>query len=517
MTGTAGTTDIDTQIKEAKRKLDHERNTLATMEGENEPDQDEIQLQENAVEAANTAYKYLLEEKTRLYQQELADYRNRQFVYQQQQQQLQQPQQMQQQQQLQQQQQQQPQQQQQQQQQQQLRGVPPAPIIPGLNQTDQLSLAALVKSAPKYYHQDVSWEVFMDQFKALCNLYPIGSDIHVKNVLYTSLKGDAMKMATPQYNPTNYTQETFDQYAALLRELFEPASESEQSKLAFEARQQVHGEVPSFYFQDKLALYHRAYKDGQRDYTHLYNKTISGLINQEMRDYLRLKMPSPLSDTNQFRNEIMFIATVVRRKYMDGEISESEAIGAEAFTSLNSYTAREKGATLGKQVNVVASTYDQGKKAKMLQCYHCKSTEHFIAQCPRKASGLPAVQAMMGNQNNSGFKSTAIPNKRVKFNIRGGFNPANQGATRRSTNQRYNSRKIYQQQGRSGRVMFVFENEEGDLECTDVETEGYQPEDGDDPGDQLTEGVNQIQLEENDGEPESDYVANYVPSTFLGQ
>ena len=107
MTGTAGTTDIDTQIKEAKRKLDHERNTLATMEGENEPDQDEIQLQENAVGAANTAYKYLLEEKTRLYQQALADYKNQQFVYQQQQQQLQQPQQMQQQQQLQQQQQQQ--------------------------------------------------------------------------------------------------------------------------------------------------------------------------------------------------------------------------------------------------------------------------------------------------------------------------------------------------------------------------------------------------------------------------
>ena len=168
-------------------------------------------------------------------------------------------------------------------------------------------------------------------------------------------------------------------------------------------------------------------------------------------------------------------------------------------------------------MNVVASTYEQGKKAKMLQCYHCKSTEHFIAQCPRKASGLPAVQAMVGNQNNSGFRPTALPNKRVKVNVRGGFNPANKGVARRPTNQKYNSKRIYQQQGRSGRVMFVFENEEGDLECTDVETEGDHLEDGDDPVDQLTEGVNQIQLEEADGDTESDYVAHYVPGTFLGQ
>ena len=549
MTETDTTQDLEALIKEAKSKWDYEKARYAELESETEPDDEELKLQETNVVAANAAYKYLLEEKHRLYQQELADLQNKKFTYRQQQQQ--------------------------QQQQHQHTGapspppsahgqsVPPSPntapgsmggttytppggtggpstatpgstgtgntatpgssgtgnpvppTIPYLHPADQMSLASLVKSAPKYYHQDVSWEVFMDQFKALCNLYPIQSDIHVKNVLYTSLKGEAMKMASPQYNPINHTQETFDQYAAMLRELFEPASESEQSKLAFEARQQVHGEHPSYYYQDKVALYKRAYKDGQRDYTHLYNKVISGMINQEMRNYLRLKMPSPLSDTNQFRNEIMFIATVVRRKYMDGEISESEAIGAEAFTSLNSYTTKEKEATLGKQVNVVASTYEQGKKSKMLQCYHCKSTEHFIAQCPRKASGLPAVQAMGGNQNSLGFRPTA--QKRVNFNIRGGFSPANKGGTRRPPNQRYNSKRVYQQQGRNGRVMFVFENDAGELECTDVETEEDNLESGEDQVEQTTEGVNQIQLDESEGDTESDYVAHYVPGTFLGQ
>ena len=190
---------------------------------------------------------------------------------------------------------------------------------------------------------------------------------------------------------------------------------------------------------------------------------------------------------------------------------------SEAFTSLNSYTTKEKEATLGKQVNVVASTYEQGKKAKLLQCYHCKSTEHFIAQCPRKASGLPAVQAMVGNQYSPGFRPTAQTNRKVKFNFKGGFNPANKGATRKPTNPKYNSKRTYQQQGRSGRVMFVFENEEGELECTDIETESDQLGEGEDTVEQLTEGVNHIQLEESYGDNESDYVTHYVPSTFLGQ
>lgn len=406
--------------------------------------------------------------------------------------------------------------------------VPNQPNIPAINQGEQWSLANFMKSVPNYNHQDVSWEVFMDQFRALWNLYPSVRAVYAKNVLYTSLRGEAMKMASPQYNPTKYPQETFEQYAALLRELFEPASESEQSKLAFEARHQLHGEHPSLYYSDKVQLYKRAYRDGQRDYNHLYNKVISGLINQEMRNYLRLKLPVPLSDTNLFRNEIMFIATVVRRKYLDGEISESEAIGAEAFMSLNSHVAGAKEATLGKQVNAVAAVYD-AKTAQL--CYHCKSKDHFIAQCPRRAAGLPAtVQAMPNYAPNPPFRSP-MPQaqaRRVSYNTptkNFGMPPVRGGSRRdgQNTRPRYNqvgqNRRYYQQRGRAGQIMFVYENEEGELECTDLEREGEAPEENvsETLQDDGTAGPVQQVCAAEPQEDQSDYVAHYVPRTFLGQ
>ena len=388
-------------------------------------------------------------------------------------------------------------------------GISGQPTLPAMNNGEQWNIANFMKSVPNYNHHEVSWDVYMDQFKALWNLYPLVRDVYAKNVLYTSLKGEAMKMASPQFNPANYPNETLDQYSAILRELFEPASESEQSKLAFEARHQLHGEHPSYYFQDKTALFKRAYKDGQRDFTYFYNKVISGLINQEMRNYLRLKMPSPLADTNQFRNDIMFIATVVRRKFLDGEISESEAIGAEAFTSLNSYTTNTKEATLGKQVNMVAAAYATGKIAdKPLLCYHCRSKEHFIAQCPRKAAGLPAtVHAMVAPQQ---FR-------RVKFN------PPTRGYVKKAVNQpakpRYyqtgSSKGYHQQKGKAGQIMFVYENEDGDLECTEIDREENAEEDAPENSVQ-EEAINQVQPAVEKEEEESDYVAQYVPSSFLG-
>ena len=396
-------------------------------------------------------------------------------------------------------------------------GTPGQPTLPAMHGGEQWNLSSFMRSVPNYNHHEVSWDVYMDQFKALWNLYPLVRDVYAKNVLYTSLKGEAMKMASPQFNPAKYPTETLDQYSALLRELFEPASESEQSKLAFEARHQLQGEHPSYYYQDKVSLFKRAYRDGQRDFTYFYNKVISGLINQEMRNYLRLKLPSPLSDTNQFRNDIMFIATVVRRKFLDGEISESEAIGAEAFTSLNSYTTNTKEATLGKQVNMVAAAYATNKSAeKPALCYHCRSKEHFIAQCPRKAAGLPAtVHAMTAPQPQVYNRPSNQPFRKVRYN------PPFRGNAKKVTNQpakpRYQqfgqNKGYYQQRGRAGQIMFVYENDDGEFECTDIDREENAEEDAPEDVTQEEE-INQVQPAGDGGE--SDYVAQYVPGAFLG-
>ena len=49
-------------------------------------------------------------------------------------------------------------------------------------------------------------------------------------------------------------------------EVFEPAAESEQMKLEFEARIQIQGEHPQIYYTDKRNLFERAYPVVHRDY-----------------------------------------------------------------------------------------------------------------------------------------------------------------------------------------------------------------------------------------------------------
>lgn len=359
-------------------------------------------------------------------------------------------------------------------------------------------MANLKKLAPKYIKGEQSWDLYMDRFMLETSDYNLLTDTDIKKVLYSRLIGEAYEMASPQFNPTNDTYKNMEvkAYATALGNLFEPASESGQAKIVFEQRKQIAGEHPTVYYQHKLGLFMKAYKAEHRDFEYFYGKVIIGLINQEMRNYLRMLIPEDLTNTQKFREKIVSVATMVRRKYLDGEISESDALGAEAFSIPSQYANKIETSLGQKNFTINAMT---GMKPRT--CYHCKSKEHFIAQCPRKAAGLPAtVQALSSDQTNP---------KRVTFE--GTSNPFN--GNQKYKNMKKKNQSKFQQKGKTGRIMFVYEDDNGELQCEQVseDIEEEEPETEQNASD--THGINIVEDNEYQGYTESDY----VPGVFLGQ
>ena len=74
----------------------------------------------------------------------------------------------------------------------------------------------------------------------------------------------------------------------------------------------------------------RAYASNMRDWMHFYDKTITGLINQKIKEQMRQFIPAPIYNHQQFKDKLQFFANVIRRWLMAGEIASSEALGAEA-------------------------------------------------------------------------------------------------------------------------------------------------------------------------------------------
>jgi hypothetical protein len=380
---------------------------------------------------------------------------------------------------------------------------------------------SFLKTGMKFKLGEMPWSTFMEGFMAYSNGYTNLTDVHLKRILFLSLQGAAFHLACSDFQPTNvvYTPMELKDYAKALGELFEPPAESEQMKLEFENRYQQQGEHPNLYFRDKKNLFDRAYPAAMRDYDYFYNKVISGLINQLMKNGLRLMIPADLTDATTFRNNIMKMATIVRRRFNEGEISAAEALGAEAHLSVNSYqaTGLETSISMGRMYKTENINALPGKKGK---CYHCQSKDHFIAQCPRKAAGLSATVQSVGEEEEGSINAAYGHSRRNYSGTRriayrgknGTYLPRKEAEDPKATNSS-GERRPFQPKAKqfNRRVAVVYEDENGETLIDDAEEATQQPQDEDDGVAAITEGVNSIQLT-----PEDYSESDYIPGAFLG-
>ena len=350
----------------------------------------------------------------------------------------------------------------------------------------------------EYHHtNDPDWVMFMDRFWSGLRAANISAE-QAKLTLYMCLRGGAYQLACPFMNPRLFPLDTTYQYAARLEELFQPQGEVGQLKMAFVDRVQRPGEHALTYYQQKINLFLRAYPISTHDYDDFYTKAVSGFTNPHMRQYLRVRYPVPKQNIYAFRATISEAATMVRRMHEDGEISERDIVGAEMYDNVPVGGQTHSGTN--SKIHQLGGDNQPSSKV----CYHCGSADHFVAQCSRKASGLPPVN-----------QATQQPNAKVgvvKTQQTGGGRGRG-GKTRGAARGRGRGRggkaaqgKFYKFRRTDGRISLIQEDENGVLYETHTE-EPAKPASG---GVNTSGGVNQV------GEEVEAFANEYANGPFLG-
>ena len=216
-----------------------------------------------------------------------------------------------------------------------------------------------------------------------------------KRLLFNSLAGEARKLASRRANPEKgdeMVKMTFTEYAEKLRLLFEPPSESEASRQEFLSRVQQRGENPLMYFSDKIALWERAWSAEQRDIVTLVDETTAGLLNEDLRREMRRSHARSEAD---YDRDLRFAINSIRKQLIAGELPHNDGEGLELQSSTMSYLGGRQHLSLQPPQVKEEPVFAIARRgaANRGRCFHCLKLGHFIAACPRKKAGLPAIQA----------------------------------------------------------------------------------------------------------------------------
>ena len=394
--------------------------------------------------------------------------------------------------------------------------------------------------APAYHLGTITWNAYIYEFRRLAEDYDLSEEFR-KFILYRSLKAEAGRIAGERMQPdaADNINLPFNDYAEKLKGLFEPASETETAKMEFKERKQELGENPSLYFADKLTLFRRAWTVGQRDMQMFYDETTKGLVNENVKKGLREYEPTDEAD---YDRKLKFLSSVTRKRFMYGEISHSDAMGAESFAPLGSYKSVGRtpaGLAIKDEVNATT----QVAAASGSNCYYCNRSGHWMANCPKKRAGLTPGAAAVEQQDVEAEDSD-VNNININNSSRGRYrtggrrnygrgqnssqkSPANQGSTYSGRGQPFGKRSERAGPGRNTPRRFravlkppgisTLERAEEPQEfyLEEVSDEEQEAETAEEPPKEGA-AINTIELD--DRYDEEDFSeADLIPTAFLGQ
>ena len=360
--------------------------------------------------------------------------------------------------------------------------------------------ADFLKTVRPYILGSGPWNLFWQGFNSLAQNYSDLDDGFFKQALYRAIQGEAHRIAGERFFPDNDANKnlSLEDYADKLKNLYEPASESENAKMEFKQRVQEVGENPTLYVADKLQLFYRAWPDGQRDVQMFYDETTSGLINELVQTRLFDYQPKNIAD---YEERLKYVTAAVRKRYLFGKISQSEALGTEAFTPAGTYKAASKGLNIKSELGLINATESR-------LCFYCKKVGHLMAKCPRKNAGLTPAAAAVEDQEEE-------DEEKVNF-VKSGAGPVRKVFFKPNRGKSYQTRarRFAQSDLRNPRVAVVYDDADGNVHIEEGEVHEVEPQPGQEQDEEPQDGVNVIDL---DGHFEQGYSeADFVPGAFLG-
>jgi len=266
------------------------------------------------------------------------------------------------------------------------------------------------KCAPLFRWGKDNWDIFIRNFTIKARTYPDLTVQSLRRVLYGQIAEEG-RYLIQNIDPDadGFAGMTFDQFSEHLRQVFEPEGESEQMRMEYRARYQLPGEPPEMYFVDKHRMFCRGFAAGTRDFEMFFEDVIRGLTNILMRDVLRnFRATYTEQGVEPFRQELIRATNYVRKKFSAGEISHAESLGSETVLTSNSYNRELRSGLSGFRIKNEPINALRGPTDK--PCFYCGGVGHFIANCPRKTSGLgPAAAEVQDEEYDEGVEDPDAP------------------------------------------------------------------------------------------------------------
>ena len=191
---------------------------------------------------------------------------------------------------------------------------------------------------------------------------------------------------------------TFEQFGNKIAQIFQPEAESAMARVEFAQRKQSAKENIAVYAEQKIALFHLAYPQGQANYPTLLTEFVKGVYNTVVKKRIRIRNPTTIND---LRNAAVEIVAIERESYLEGYGDATSLDGLSAVTTFESSSTAPEPMDIDK-IGAIKS------QQKMIKCWYCQKKGHRRSECRKlqkdKANGKLVGNSGDNNKGKSNFK-----------------------------------------------------------------------------------------------------------------
>ena len=201
-----------------------------------------------------------------------------------------------------------------------------------LRERKRLSYAAnFEKWVPVYDEDTTAWSDHMVVVTACLYTYPVSDEI-AKMVLFKKMDARTFPLVSEGFAPCGEKAKdlSFEKYADLLGNVFQPVPEGKPLEFTFIERKQRPNEYYETYVRNKYQMWKRVYPKEARVWKDLYVHLTSGLENKKTRTFMKGFRRYEGPSIQPYLESLDFMQEEISGHYLDGAIPYDDLKGMEA-------------------------------------------------------------------------------------------------------------------------------------------------------------------------------------------